>query len=205
MATWNLAGIARNDFVDMMEALTPQQLSERSLCSEWTARGVACHLASFVETGGFAFFGNVAKTGFNFDKASSNMVNKQMARPFDEVLASLRAKSTKSAALPMFPEELTVADVAIHTQDVRRPLRLGGQLDPAVLNSALDFVTSHKMAKMLLPTARPIDGLKLVATDMDWSHGEGAEITGPGEAILMAIADRPLAGGLAGEGLKSWS
>jgi hypothetical protein len=35
--------------------------------------------------------------------------------------------------------------------------------------------------------------LRLVATDIDWSHGDGPEVTGPGEALLMAIARRPAA------------
>ena len=33
-------------------------------------------------------------------------------------------------------------------------------------------------------------GLRLVATDIDWSHGGGPEVRGPGEALLMAMAGR---------------
>jgi hypothetical protein len=35
-----------------------------------------------------------------------------------------------------------------------------------------------------------VRGLRLVATDIDWSIGHGAEVTGPAEALLMAIAGR---------------
>ena len=33
-------------------------------------------------------------------------------------------------------------------------------------------------------------GLRLVATDLDWSHGAGPEVAGAGEALLMAMAGR---------------
>ena len=124
MAVWARVGEERNDFADMIESLSPEQLEEKTLCSEWTARGVLAHVTSFVETGLVPFFATIVKSGFNFDKASSAMAAKQLARPTDQVVASLRAKATKSAPLPTFPEDMTLADVTIHTQDVRRPLDL---------------------------------------------------------------------------------
>ena len=36
-----------------------------------------------------------------------------------------------------------------------------------------------------------VAGLRLVATDVDWSHGSGPEVSGPGEAILLAASGRP--------------
>jgi hypothetical protein len=45
-------------------------------------------------------------------------------------------------------------------------------------------------------------GLRLVATDLDWSHGSGPEVRGPGEALMVALAGRPLAlAALAGDGV----
>ncbi len=36
-------------------------------------------------------------------------------------------------------------------------------------------------------------GLRLVATDITWSAGQGPEVTGPATALLLALAGRPLA------------
>lgn len=33
-------------------------------------------------------------------------------------------------------------------------------------------------------------GVRLTTTDLDWSHGRGPELTGPAEAVLMAISGR---------------
>jgi hypothetical protein len=40
---------------------------------------------------------------------------------------------------------------------------------------------------------RRIGGLKLTATDMDWSYGIGPEVTGPAEALVMMMAGRLVA------------
>ncbi len=203
MATWESAAKARRDFATMIEGLTPEQLEEQSLCNEWTARGVLAHVTSFVETPLPRFFATIAKNKFNFDKASVDMANRQLARPTKDVLASLRSKATKSAALPMFPEEMTLSDVVIHTQDVRRPLGLDGSVDDEALDKTLEFLTTHKMATTLV--SRPsLDGVKLVATDREWSFGEGAEISGTGEALVMALANRPVLDELTGDGVDRW-
>jgi hypothetical protein len=34
-------------------------------------------------------------------------------------------------------------------------------------------------------------GVRLVATDLDWVHGSGPQVTGPAEALMMAMAARP--------------
>lgn len=33
--------------------------------------------------------------------------------------------------------------------------------------------------------------LRLIANDVDWAYGDGPEVTGPGEALIMAMAARP--------------
>ena len=44
-----------------------------------------------------------------------------------------------------------------------------------------------------LGAGRRIRGLRLPATDVDWTHGHGPEVMGSGEALLMAMAGRPAA------------
>ena len=201
MATWELAGTARSDFADMVEALSDDQLGRQTLCGEWDAKGVLAHLVMFVELGAFAFVGQMFKYRFDFDRAWVENAAARHERPTADLLATLRGNATKSAPLPGFPEALTVADVAIHTQDVRRPLGLDGALDERVLRSTLGFLTTAKQAKTLVDDLPSLDGVHLRATDIDWSHGDGAEVTGTGEAIMMALARRPTIDELSGPGV----
>jgi hypothetical protein len=53
----------------------------------------------------------------------------------------------------------------------------------------LDFST---WAPRILGGLR-VRGLRLVATDLDWTHSNGPEVRGSGEALLMAMAGRPAA------------
>ncbi len=96
---------------------------------------------------------------------------------------------------------MTTTDVTIHLQDIRRPLGLGADLDPHLVNTVLDFLTTHKQSKAVVSKGR-LDGLALSTTDTDWSFGTGAEIGGPGEALILAIAGRPTLDELDGPGVE---
>jgi hypothetical protein len=68
----------------------------------------------------------------------------------------------------------------------------------------LDFLTtSRARAAGFLPRGR-LDGLKLRASDGDWSSGSGALVTGTSEALVLSLTGRPaLLGDLAGAGVPT--
>ncbi len=47
---------------------------------------------------------------------------------------------------------------------------------------------------------RRIRGLRLIATDLDWSTGDGPAVEGPAESLLMVLAGRPITDELTGSG-----
>ena len=50
-------------------------------------------------------------------------------------------------------------------------------------------------------TRRRLDGLRLVATDTDWTVGSGLDVAGSMRALLMLVTGRPVdAGALSGAG-----
>jgi hypothetical protein len=53
--------------------------------------------------------------------------------------------------------------------------------------TVLDFA----LVAPTLPTSKNASGLRLQATDVDWATGSGMDVSGPGEALLMALAGRP--------------
>jgi hypothetical protein len=51
-------------------------------------------------------------------------------------------------------------------------------------------------------TKKRIQGLKLAAIDLDWSHGSGPEVSGPGQALLLVMTGRAAGlGDLSGGGV----
>ena len=198
---WDLAAKARGDFADLLDSLTDEQLAGSTLCKGWTPLDVAGHLVSFVELTLPSMMLSMAKAGFNADKAWIANAEKYKAMGVPAISSALRAKGSKTAPMSSFSSGVVIMDVAVHTQDVRRGLGLDGELDPEVLRYGLDWVTTHKQRKIHVPE-KDIDGLKLEATDIDWSWGTGAAVSGPAEAILMAINGRDVRSELDGDGVS---
>ena len=198
---WKNAAKARTDFADMIETLSAEQLAADTLCAGWSAQDVAGHLVSFIDLSLPAMMLSMAKGGFNVDKAWSANAKKYAAQDASKIASTLRNNASHPSAMKSFPPGLTTVDAAVHTQDVRRPLGLSGSLDPEVLREALDFCTSHKKSKMMVPP-KDIAGLRLEATDIDWSWGAGDLVSGPAEAILMGINRRDTRAELTGDGVN---
>lgn len=74
----------------------------------------------------------------------------------------------------------------IHQQDIRRPLGIPRDIPAERLLPALSF------ARAAPPIGTPwrIRGLRLIASDLDWTAGNGLDVHGTGEALLMAMAGR---------------
>lgn len=197
---WANAAKARTDFADMIDGLSAEQLAADTLCAGWSVQDIAGHLVSFIDMSLPTMMLSMAKAGFNVDKAWHANAKKYGAQDASQIVSKLRANAAKPSAMKSFPAGLTTVDAAVHTQDVRRPLGLAGELDPSVVREALEFVTVHKKGKMQVPT-EDIAGLRLEATDMDWSWGSGDLVSGPAEAILMAVNRRNVRAELTGEGV----
>lgn len=200
---WTLAAKARNDFADMIDALTPEQVGSPTLCTGWSAHLVAAHVVTFVDVPLPKFMFNVMKARGDFDAAADNMARKIAERPTSDLVATIRAKASKKSSFPTFPGELTATDTLVHTQDVRRALDLPGAPAPELVTTALDFLTTDKKAKLLLEEKGLLDGLRLEATDVEWSHGEGALVRGTGEALVLAMVRRPVFDELTGDGVDT--
>ena len=57
--------------------------------------------------------------------------------------------------------------------------------------AVLDFLAGRS-SKAVVPATRKAD-LRFEATDLEWSAGEGDLVSGPAEALMMALAGRPVA------------
>ena len=100
----------------------------------------------------------------------------------------LLARNLRPSGLPKgFGGGIALTDGTIHHQDIRRALDLPRTIPTHRLVPVLDFA----LGAPTLPAKKNAKNLTLTATDVDWTSGVGPEVTGPGEALLMAIAGRP--------------
>ena len=188
---------------DMFATLTPEQWRTPSLCAGWTVREVAAHFLEPLETGvgTLKLLVYLVRYRGSLDRMVDDTARKAAARPTDELVTGLRERASTRLTPPVIGPFGPMTDTCIHLRDAARPLGLDACPPPASWRPALDFLVSKPATKGFIPRGR-LTGLRLVATDQDWWHGDGPEIIGSSEAIAMAVSGRPAAlDDLAGPGL----
>ncbi|WP_127504106.1 maleylpyruvate isomerase family mycothiol-dependent enzyme [Actinoplanes solisilvae] len=194
----------RRRIAALIESLTPAQLATPSLCGAWTVRQVAGHLLAAVDTPVGATFSALVRGGFRVHRANALLAARVAERPPAELAEGLRRHATDPFRPPIvgYPGRLT--DLQVHGQDMRRPLGLPHGLALDDLRISLNFLTGGR-AVGFTPRRR-VAGLRFEATDLDWAHGDGALVSGPAEALMMALTGRPaVLGEIDGPGVRELS
>ncbi|HVW42529.1 MAG TPA: maleylpyruvate isomerase family mycothiol-dependent enzyme [Amycolatopsis sp.] len=192
-----LATAEREDFAGFLETLSPAQWGAPSLCAGWRVRDVVAHVISYDELHGRELAARLARGRFLLNRANGLGVAASRERDPAELVALMRRYREPRGLTAAFGGMVALLDGLIHQQDIRRPLGLPREIPAPRLRAAL-------RCARLAPPIRAFwraRGLRLVATDVDWSGGRGPEVRGPGEALLLAIAGRACAvGELGGPG-----
>jgi uncharacterized protein (TIGR03083 family) len=184
-----LAAEERRDLADFLTTLSDEQWDAPSLCEGWSVRQVVAHMISYEDMTMPQMLRLFPRGGFRITR-----VNHLVLSSYDDVtpadlLADLRRHERPRGVTAGFRGAIALTDGLIHHQDIRRPLGAARTVPSERLVGALGFAPRA----LALPSRRQVRGLRLVATDLDWSRGEGPEVRGPGEALLLAIAGRPAA------------
>jgi len=193
MDAWEMVDGERTDFADLADSLTPQQWDAQSLCTAWKVRDVVAHVTQGATIGTGESLKTMVKYGFRINKLLTEEAKKGGAAPTDELRANLRATIGNRTTQPGVKAPGILLDEIVHQQDIRRAIGAPRQVPADRLRVALDDSTRYN--NVLLPSKKRLKGLHLKATDLDWETGDadGAEITGPAEALMMAIGGRPAA------------
>ena len=175
-------------FVELTEGLTSEQWQLPSLCSEWTVRDVVVHAAFHTHRAG------LTETLRSFVTPTDKYMAQLIAREHGETIEGLVAWLASPAPAAARESAVNLCELVIHQQDVRRPLGVRREFPEATLRLCLDHCTTRLGATFVVGNARRVGrGLRLTARDLGWSKGDGPEVVGTGDAILMAVARRPAA------------
>jgi uncharacterized protein (TIGR03083 family) len=146
------------------------------------------------------FFPSLAANGFNLSKLQGKDITRIEAA--GDVLGAFKAAMGRSTA-PPGPTLTWLGETLVHGDDIRRPLGIKYAY-PA--DAAAAVADSYSSTNLVMGAKKRIAGVKLVATDTDWSHGDGPEASGPMMALLMVIAGRkPALADLSGDGVATLS
>ncbi|WP_447645201.1 maleylpyruvate isomerase family mycothiol-dependent enzyme [Nocardioides zeae] len=170
--------------------ISEQQQREPSLCSGWTVHDVVAHLVLPSRSGCPLSRWRWSRTRGNFDRANVHLTSKQARRPFHELIAVLQQKAESRFTPPGAGAEAPLTDVLVHGLDIRWPLHLDRQVPHERTSAALAWLTAPKGG--VLPSGS-LAGLRFVATDLDWEHGNGPTVGGRSDALLLALTGRTVA------------
>jgi uncharacterized protein (TIGR03083 family) len=182
-----LAEQERADLLALLRELTPAQWDAQSLCTDWRVRDVATHVVSYDELSKAATMMAFLRGGLRPSKVNEVALSKFKGLDPNGII-DLVARNQRPRGLSSgFKGGIALTDGTIHHQDIRRALGLPRTIPEHRLVPVLAF----SLGAPTLPAKANAKGLSLVATDVDWRAGDGPEVTGPGEALLMAVAGRP--------------
>jgi uncharacterized protein (TIGR03083 family) len=182
-----MAYAERADLADFLATLTPQDWQRPSLCTKWTVKDVVAHVISYEELGAAGLLKRFAK-GWVVRANQVGVDEFSSLRP-EQLLEFLRGHLEPRGLTAGFGGMIALVDGTIHHQDIRRSLGRPRTVPTDRLQRVLRLVPGNPR----LGAGRRIRGLRLRATDVDWTHGNGPEVSGPGEALLMAMTGRPAA------------
>jgi uncharacterized protein (TIGR03083 family) len=184
--TWKHIHSERAQMADTWTGLSAPQWAAPSWCQGWSVQDTAGHIVAAAEQTPANFYKELASAGFKFNVFTDRGARRLGAVSPDELVRRLRARTTTTNHPPA-PVMAMLGEIVVHGADIRRPLGLKHQPPEAALVAVAD---SWKNSNLLIGSKRRIAGLRLQATDAEWAHGDGPEVSGPLLSLILAMTGR---------------
>ncbi len=176
----------RADLAAFLATLPAEQWLAPTLCPQWRVRDVVAHVIAYDDVPVRSLLVLVVRSGFRVSHVNAAALGRFRSDSPQRLLGLLSDHPQPGGLPALLGGRVGLAETLIHHQDIRRALGQPRRIPAERLLTALGV-------GLLAPDiAGPwrVRGLRLVATDMDFSAGAGSEVRGPAEALLMAIAGR---------------
>jgi uncharacterized protein (TIGR03083 family) len=183
---WPMIHSERASLADTLDGLDSEQWASPSLCAGWSVQLTAAHVLAGAEQTGFGFIKGLASSAFRFNVMMDKDAHRLGALVPRVIVDRLRARTTTTNHPPA-PIAAMLAEVVVHGADIRQPL---GLPDESSMEAVVAGLNMFKAASFPVAGKKYVEGLHLVATDTEWSHGTGPEVTGPALSLLLAMTGR---------------
>lgn len=188
---WQAVDDQRRRLVELLEDLADDEWQHPSLCAVWTVRQVAAHVALQNTTWSMLPRGvlDMIRSG-GMNGAINAAACRHAGAPTDQIIAEIRDRIGVWRPLPTLTYRESAIDYLVHPQDIAIPL--GRRLEMPADAAAVAAHRVWSSARMFHARTR-LAGYRLVATDADWTAGQGPEVAGPIGALLLLLTGRPAA------------
>ncbi|GAA3467515.1 maleylpyruvate isomerase family mycothiol-dependent enzyme [Nonomuraea roseola] len=187
---WAAVEAERRGLADLLGALSPGDWERPSLCAGWRVRDVAAHLALATSVSTGRALVELVRARGSFDRMIHDTAVRHARRPTAEIVEQIRASAVSRRLAPSTKPLDPLFDALVHGQDIAVPLGIERVMPLEPARTAADHIWNRGFP--FFPQRR-FRGLRLVATDVDWSVGEGEVVRGSIQALLLLVGGRPAA------------
>ena len=193
--------LANDELLDVAafaRSLDPTELAAPSLCARWRIDDVLSHLAwtgtvslreALVTLGRSRFRPGPVMAG-NFERAAIAYRRSHDIASIADTLERLGSGAPYGRGTVFGRPGEFLVDHVVHHFDIRRPLGKPRRPPEGRLHAALQAAPA---VGGLIGSRKRARGLCLVATDIDWAHGNGPLVRGTAEALLLSLTGRVMA------------
>ncbi|MED7826211.1 maleylpyruvate isomerase family mycothiol-dependent enzyme [Streptomyces chiangmaiensis] len=183
---WRIIDRERGELADMLAQLSPEDWERPTQCDGWRVRDVAAHLTIAPRMSYGAGLREFLRARGDVNRMIHDTAVREGRRPVTEIVAELRATVGSRHLAPGTTRREPLIDILVHGQDIALALGREREMPVAAAVDAADRVWTMRFP----PRPWPLPRARLVATDADWSRGEGEEISGPVSTLLLLLTGR---------------
>jgi uncharacterized protein (TIGR03083 family) len=179
-------------FLALARDLSAAEWSAPSLCDEWTNHEVLAHLVAGYGSRLGVLVAEMSRRRWSFDAANTEMARKLAAvrSPAELIEEFARLADHPAGMGRYFPRTLFLGDHVTHELDICYAIDRAPGIPSDALIAVLNVQVS--LPNPFVPAFRNSRGLRLIATDVDWTHGRaGPEVIGRAAELVSVLGNRP--------------
>jgi uncharacterized protein (TIGR03083 family) len=177
----------RRELAAMLGELTPEQWNAASLCSGWRVREVVAHMTMPFRMSPPKFLAEMLRDFGNVNRMADRVARRDAAELSPaELLACLRDNVEHPWRPPGGGEAGALSHDVIHGLDIS--VGLGLDRRPPV--ERVGMVLGNMREKNVAFFGVDLSGVRLEATDLKWTMGEGAPLRGTAQDLLLVVCGR---------------
>jgi uncharacterized protein (TIGR03083 family) len=187
-----LVGDSYARLADILEQLEDRDWDSPSLCQGWRVREVISHVTMPVRLTPEQFGAELAAVNGDFQVLSDTVATRDSGLPVAEHLDNLRSRVLAAWQPPGGGAIGALNHAVVHGLDITNALLLPRACTEAAAQIILDSLTDGGVGAYF---GTNLDGLRLRATDLDWSWGDGRTVSATAAELISLICHRTLPDG----------
>lgn len=184
-----LAMAERDRLVTALTHIPEVDWQTPSLCAGWTVRDTVAHLLMPYDLSIKGLLVGLVRSKLRFDRFADTWARQDNRTP-DQLLTALNTIDDSRFGGSGVPKVAGLSHLVSHGGDIYRPLGIDHVVDNDAAHIVLDELVGR--GRRSLPTGI-LEARRFRATDIDWSHGAGATVSGSAAALIVTLLGRDVA------------